>query len=134
LVLDSSGLLAFVNRADPNHALVRNVVLQERGDLLVPAGIMAEIAYLIETRLGQKALELFLLDLESGSLTLDCGLKDLSRIRELTGKYADLPLGFADAAVIVCAERTSRRVLGLDRRHFWVVAREIPFVLLPEQL
>jgi len=45
--------------------------------------------------------------------------------------YADLPLGFADATVIACAERSGRKVLTLDRRHFGVVAREDTIEVLP---
>jgi predicted nucleic acid-binding protein len=35
-----------------------------------------------------------------------------------------MPLGFADAAVIACAERRGGKVLTYDQRHFSVVARE----------
>jgi uncharacterized protein len=64
--------------------------------------------------------------------TLDCGEQDVPRIRTLVRRYADLPLGFADAAVIACAERYGGRVLTLDLRHFGVVAREGNLTLLPE--
>jgi len=63
--------------------------------------------------------------------SLDCGEDDFPRIRELVTRYADLPLGFADAAVVACAERNGRRVLALDR-DFAVVAREGTIVVLPE--
>jgi predicted nucleic acid-binding protein len=42
-------------------------------------------------------------------------------------RYADLPLGFADAAVIACAERAKAEVLTFDRRDFEVVRREGTF-------
>jgi predicted nucleic acid-binding protein len=77
-------------------------------------------------------LDAFLSDLESGAFSLDCGEDDLPRVRELVGRYADLPLGFADAAVIACAERTSGRVLSFDRRHFLLVAREGRISVIPE--
>ena len=46
-------------------------------------------------------------------------------------RYEDLPLGFADASVICCAERNGGRVLTLDLRHFGVVAAEGRISLLP---
>ena len=55
----------------------------------------------------------------------------MGRIRLLVRRYADLPLGFVDAAVIACAERRGGRVLTLDRRHFGVVGREGTLTLLP---
>ena len=56
---------------------------------------------------------------------------DFARIRELVGRYADLPLGFADASVIACAERNGGRVLTFDARDFGVVAREGTIQPLP---
>jgi predicted nucleic acid-binding protein len=45
--------------------------------------------------------------------------------------HADLPLGFADASVISCAERSGGAVLTLDRRDFDVVAAEGKIALVP---
>ena len=131
LVLDTSAVLAFLNRADAGHARVRSVLLEEREPLVVPVGIMAEIGYLVETRLGQRVLSLFLQDVAKGNFALDCGLEDISRIRELVERYADMSLGYADAVVIACAERSGLRIASLDRRHLNVVNREIHFELLP---
>jgi predicted nucleic acid-binding protein len=135
ITLDTSGIFALLNRADPDHEPVKEILFDDPGPYLVPAGILAEIAYLIERRLGTEVLDGFILDLEAGGFTLDCGEEDLPRIRELVQRYADLPLGFADASVIACAERGSERqgrVLTLDRRHFGVVAREGSITPLPE--
>jgi len=103
----------------------------DRGPYLIPAGILAEAAFMLERRMGARVLDGFLTDLESGAYSLDCGERDLARIRELVDRYTDLPLGFADAAVIACAERSGGRVLTLDRRDFGVVAREARISLFP---
>lgn len=79
---------------------------------------------MIEVRLGNDVLTTVLRDLEDGAFTLDRGEGDFSRVRALVARYRDLPLGYADSAVIACAERNSGRVLTFDRRHFPVVARE----------
>ncbi len=82
------------------------------------------MTFLIEDRLGWKALDAFLADMENGTLSFECGDEDFPRVRELAKRYRDLPLGAADANVIACAERLGGRVLTLDRRDFDVVARE----------
>lgn len=92
------------NRRDPDHEPVTQAVLADRGPYLVPAGILAEIGYLIEQRLGLDVLDAF---------------------------HADLPLGLADATVIACAERHGGTLLALDNRHFGTVAREGTITLLP---
>lgn len=130
ITLDTSALFALLNRKDPDHERVTSALLADAGPYLVPSGILAEIAYLTERRLGPRALKALLQDLEAGALALECGNEDLPRIRELVARYADLPLGFADAAVIAVAERSGGRVLSLDR-HFHVVAREGTIQVFP---
>jgi predicted nucleic acid-binding protein len=133
ITLDTSGLFALMNRRDPAHQKARKALLADPGPYLVPAGVLGEIGYLLERRYGIKALDAFLEDLESGTFRLDCGEGDLARVRALASRYADLPLGFADATVIACAERNGGTVLTLDRRDFGAVAREGRIVLLPEE-
>lgn len=129
ITLDTSALYALINRRDASHARIRSLVLGDGGALLVPAGILAEIAYLIEQRLPH-ALDAFLADLESGALTLVCE-DDIARVRVLVARYADLPLGVSDASVIACAERHGGRVATFDRRHFGVVEREGLVAVVP---
>lgn len=131
ITLDTSGLFALLNRRDPDHEPVKAAILGDSGPYLVPAGILAEIAYLVERRLGVEVLDRFLEDLDSGGLTVECGEEDLPRIQELVRRYEDLSLGFADSCVIACAERNGGGVLTLDRRDFEVVAREGGITLLP---
>jgi uncharacterized protein len=123
ITLDTSGLYALLNRSDTHHQRVRAALDAEAEPWIVPAGILAEIAWMTETNLSLEALDKLLLDLETGGYTLDCGEDDFRRICELVRRYADLPLGFADSAVIACAERFGGRVLTTDRRDFDVVAR-----------
>jgi predicted nucleic acid-binding protein len=131
ITLDTSGSFALANRRDPDHDRARDVLEADRGPYLVPAGTLAETAYLLEARLGDRALDRYLANIETGALTLDCGRDDFPRIRALVQRYADLPLGFADASVIACAERSGGRVLTFDVRDFGVVAKEGTIDVLP---
>lgn len=131
IVLDTSAVIALLDGRDPEHRRIVASLEAERSPFVVPAGILAEIGYLVERDLGAEPLVAFLSDLAEGSFGLDCGDGDLARIGELVRRYADLALGVADAAVIACAERSGGRVLTLDRRDFEVVGREIPLTLLP---
>lgn len=132
ITLDTSGLLALLNRRDPEHVRVRGILESDPGPYLVTAGILAELTYMVEQRLGLRTLDLFLEDLESSAYSFECGREDLPRIRALIARYADLPLGYADASVIACAERSGGRVLTLDLRDFGVVAREGTILVLPK--
>ena len=132
ITLDTSGLLALIDQRDTDYTRARESLRADPGPFLVPAGILGEVAYMLEKWVGSQVLDLLLDDLESGAYTLDCGEADLPRIQQLARRYADLPLGFADAAVIACAERNGGRVLTFDLRDFGVVAREGKIRLVPE--
>ena len=96
---------------------------------MVPVGILAEATYMLDACIGVQAVLGLVRDLESRALTADCGTDDFDRVCELVERHDDLPLGYADAAVISCAERRNAPVLSIDIRDFTVVAREGSFVL-----
>lgn len=132
LTIDTSGLLALMDRRDENHRTATREAEADDGPLIVPAGILAEAAYMIEGRVGSRFVSAFVSDLAGGGLALDCGEDDFARIGTLLARYGDLRLGFTDASVVACAERNGGRVLTFDRRDFSVVAREGTITLAPE--
>jgi len=106
--------------------------MHDAGPYLVPAGILDEVTYRFEQRLGLRTLDLFLADLVSGAYALDYAADDLDRITELVGDYADLPLGFADASVVGYEKGSGGRVLTLDVCHFGAAARAGRIRIVPD--
>ena len=97
--------------------------------------MIAEVARLIESRLGAHAESLFLADLTEGAFSSQpVQATDWVRIIDLVGRYRDFPLGTVDASVIARAERLGvTAVATLDHRHFAAVrpAHTEAFILLP---
>lgn len=134
LTLDTSGLLALLNRKDKHHAACVAAFRRDDGPYLISTAILSEIAWFLEDRrhFPFDAQEVLLGDIRSGAYTLDWSPADIARIQALIERYRDLDLGFADSAVIACAERNGGRVLTTDFRHFPVVARgEKNLAILP---
>ncbi len=137
LTLDTSGLLALLNRDDRHHEACAEAYVQEGGPYFITVAILAEIAWILEDRrrFPHYTGRVVLGDIRAGAYTLDWDPDDVPRIQELTDRYRDLELGLADAAVIACAERHGGLVLTTDFRHFPVVARgESTLTILPEGL
>jgi predicted nucleic acid-binding protein len=132
ITLDTSGILSLLDAADPAHERCTAVLEEDRGPYVVPVALLGEACYMIARDLGTRPVLAFLADTDADLFSLDCGEGDLARICELVERYDDLELGFADAAVAACAERTSGRVLTLDRRDFDVVGRELGLDVLPQ--
>ena len=76
-----------------------------------------------ESRLGSETEALFLDSLANGEFELEAvDASDLARMAELVRRYADFPLGAADASVIAVSERLkTTRIATLDHRHFRAV-------------
>ncbi len=130
ITIDTSALVALFNAADSNHERVLQAFKDDGGPYLLPALVMAEVAYVVDARLGSASVLRLLDSILTGRLLLDCN-DDLGRTRELIVQYDDFPLGFADAAVVACAERHGGNVLTLDYRHFGVVAGGASITIYP---
>jgi predicted nucleic acid-binding protein len=84
---------------------------------------VVELEWLASSRLGLQPFSSFLADVEADNVTIvDLIRADYMRIRELLIRYADLKLGFVDAAVIAIVERLNEHKLAtLDHRHFTTI-------------
>jgi hypothetical protein len=109
-----------MDRADTDHETCAQLLSRASERLLVPAPVLVELEWLASSRLGPQPFASFLADVEAGEVTVvDLSRADYIRIRALLDRYADLKLGFVDAAVVAVVERLKERKLAtLDHRHF----------------
>lgn len=135
LICDTGGVYALYDADDVHHVAVRAAVEAESGPLFLPSVLLAELDYLLTTRLGIAAELDFLDGLMDGAYVLiHPTADDLARCRDLIAKYDDLELGLADASVVATAERLGvPRLLTVDERHFRAVQPQklSHFILLP---
>jgi predicted nucleic acid-binding protein len=135
LICDTGPLYAAIDRRDEAHAACAALLGDAEESLIVPAPVIVEVDWLVARRLTATAFDAFLASGEDGALIVaELEPEDYVRIRQLCRRYADLPLGFVDAAVVAIAERLGERKLAsLDRRHLGVVRprHTRAFTLLP---
>jgi len=123
MIVDTSALLAYLNRGETRHADVRAAIDADPGPFVVSPFVLAELDYLVLTRHGVAAELAALDELASGRWQL-VGLEqtEIRRARELVARFADERIGLTDASLIVLAARHHTRVIAtLDRRHFSVL-------------
>lgn len=123
LVCDTSGLLAALDTADPDHKRTRAALEAHDGPLLLPTLELAELDYLLRRRLGAEAVWALAEDVAGGAYEL-VGLSaaDVEACVALDGGYADLGIGLTDASLVVAAHHAcTRSLLTLDERHFRAV-------------
>ena len=131
ITLDTAGIVALFVRTDERHREAVRELETARMPTVVPVGILAEVDEVLGRRLAPAASRAFLEALQTGETLLDHGDLDLPRITTLMTRYAALPLGFADAAVVACAERNGGIVLTFDRDGLQAISRDLPITLIP---
>lgn len=123
MIVDTSALLAFFDTDEPDHGAVAAVVETATEPLVISPYVLAELDYLVGSRLGVSAELAVLRELAGGAWDLAAfGTEDLAEARTVVERYADQSIGLADASIVVLAARyQTRTVVTLDRRHFGVV-------------
>ncbi len=123
LVLDTGPIIAALDRDDVHHDTCARLLATAREPLVVVGPTLVEIDYWIRKRLDPDVWRVFMEDVGAGAyLVAELGATERLRAVELGRQYADLDLGFVDAAVIaVCESLGETKVATLDRRHFGVV-------------
>ena len=135
IIADTSGLLALFDRGEPEHQAVSDAVSRIVGPLVVSPYVVAELDYLVGTRIGVAQELAVLRELSGGAYLLpEFGPPDMAKAANVVERHRDQDIGIADASIVVLAERyATRQLLTLDRRHFSVLrpAQGGRFTLLP---
>ena len=123
MIIDTSALLAYFDTDEPDHQAVATVIDDTDEPLVVSPYVVAELDYLVASRLGVAAELAVLAELAGGAWDLaaidDQGLRDARGVIE---RYADQRIGVADASNAVLAARYwTHTIVTLDHRHFDVL-------------
>jgi predicted nucleic acid-binding protein len=120
ILLDTSGLLAAIDRSQNQHAKAALALRQASGLLLLSPFVLAELDYLLATRVSADAQHALLKEVARGAYRLEAfTAEDVASAAVILSRYRDLGIGLADASIVVLAERYGvLDVLTLDHRHF----------------
>lgn len=133
IVLDTSVVVAFMNRRDDDHERVAAWMETVGEDLLTTPLIVVEIDHLVSRGGGPDAARAFYEDLASGAYLVEWWPEAVAETVTAARKYRDI--GLADASLLALAARLgTTRVATLDERHFRAVrplTGEAAFALLP---
>jgi predicted nucleic acid-binding protein len=133
IVLDTSVVVAFMNRRDDDHEEVVAWMETIGEDLATTPLILAEIDHLVSRGGGEDAAAAFYDDLSRGAYLVEWWPEAVRETVEAARKNPGT--GLADASLLALAARLgTARIATLDERHFRVVfplTGEAAFTLLP---
>ncbi len=133
VLIDTGILYAYYDRSDSWHKRTLTLFRAEQGALVIPAPVIPEVDHLLGKRLGKAAQAALYRGLSAGHyFVADLPREKYERIAELNRQFADLSLGFVDAAVVAISEFLGlRRIATTDRRDFEPLAAAFALELLP---
>ena len=118
-VVDTGPLVALFNRKDPAHVLVQSGWGPLHGKFVTTGAVITETLHFLHPLAGgAEALAGFL---RKGLVAIDDTFAQsrLDAAVELMARYRDTPMDFADATLVILAERLGTpNILTLDERGF----------------
>lgn len=113
-------MLAAIDDHDVSHEACAALLADAREPRVIPAPVLVELDYFLTRQWGPAPMARVLEDVRSGAFDVEPLIaEDYERISGLIRAYADLRVGFVDAAVLALVERLREPKLAtLDHRHF----------------
>ena len=121
VVVDSGFFIGLFDETDPLHVRCREFLRDYRGRFLTTEAVITETLALLSTIQQLRCLAWLGDATQARLLVVDREPLDFRAVEKLARKYADQPMDFADASVVLLAMRTGvREILTADRRDFEV--------------
>lgn len=120
IIADSGFWLALGDRKDKHHQTALNFVENASERLITTYPVITEVCHLLLKRSGTEAqLRFMKMYLMGGFDVFEITDNSKKRLFELMTQYADLPMDFADASLVLLAEHLGHgRILSTDKRDF----------------
>jgi uncharacterized protein len=135
IILDTSGLLAAIDSSQRFHEAAKGALGGAVGPLVLSPFVLAELDYLLATRVGREAELALLQEVARETYRLEpFSVGNVVEARRIMVQYAELRISLADASNVVLANRHGALdVLTLDERHFRAMRGPggHPFRILP---
>ena len=114
-LVDSGPLIALFDRNDKYHLASVKFIKDNNSELVTTLASVTETLHLLD--FNRSAQIDFLGWVNAGAVTLETITSDdLQRIKELTIKYSDLPMDFADACLVFLGEKFNiNEIATIDR-------------------
>lgn len=123
IIVDTGILVAVANGTDRWHQPATELLRSRQREMIVPAPVIVESAWLIASEMGNHAEAAFIAAMGRGELCIeDLQAVDYQRASELLATYHDNNLGLVDTCVMAVAERVRAIVIAtINPRDFRIV-------------
>jgi len=114
ILIDSGPLIALFDKDDNFHDKILDFIKDKKFKFVTTLAVLTEVSHVLDFNVKVQIM-FFEWVMNEGVFLFEIHQKDISRIIELTKKYSDRPMDFADATLVIAAEQTNiRSIISID--------------------
>ncbi|MEM9948225.1 MAG: PIN domain-containing protein [Cyanobacteria bacterium P01_D01_bin.36] len=116
IIVDTGAFVALFDRSDTHHSRAKAFFTNLQEPIITTLPVITEVCFLLQNHSKYN----FLRTVDADAVELfPLKVQHFKRVLVLIEQYADLPMDFADASLIVLAEALGHgRIITVDRRDF----------------
>ena len=114
ILIDSGPFIALFDADDNYHRKIKDFLVGHQYCYISTLAVLTEVSHMLDFS-AKAQQDFYEWVMCKGVIISDINQNDMPRLIDLTKKYADLPMDFADATLVITAEKTGiREIISLD--------------------
>ena len=115
ILVDAGPLIALFDSSERHHRSIKKFLKEHPYRYVSTLAVFTEVSHMLDFSVGAQH-DFYEWIMYKGVIISDINQNDIPRLVELTDKYADLPMDFSDATLVITAEKTGiREIISLDK-------------------
>ena len=117
-LIDAGPIIALFNRKDKYHKKIIDFLKRYKGRLITTWPVVTEVTHMLDFSVDAQIA--FLEWIRRGGVEVyEIKVEGIERIIEITNKYRDVPMDFADASLIIASEGLGiREIITIDNDYY----------------
>ncbi|GBU27059.1 hypothetical protein R84B8_00580 [Treponema sp. R8-4-B8] len=115
ILIDAGPLIALFDSSDNHHSKARSFLKANPFRYVSTLAVFTEVSHMLDFSVAAQR-DFYEWVMHKGVIISDINQNDMLRLLELTDKYSSLPMDFADATLVITAEKTGiRQIISIDK-------------------
>jgi len=114
ILIDAGPIIALFDKDDKYHLKIKEFIKNRKFKFVTTTAVITEVSHMLDFNINVQISFLEWI-MNEGIILQEILQKDIFRIVELSIKYSDQPMDFADATLVIAAEKTGiREIISID--------------------
>jgi predicted nucleic acid-binding protein len=114
ILIDAGPLIALFDRDDKYHERIKAFIKDKNWRFVTTLAVLTEVSYMLNFNVNVQ-IDFFNWVMLKGVSLHEIGADDMIRLVILIRTYSDLPMDFADATLVIAAEKTGiKSIISID--------------------